>query len=133
MNFEWNDYLTVANEWAAGADTNSHPAAVYRSVISRSYYAIFHAAFDLAQALGLQATRSAGDHFRLRQFFQSRGRVANQLSIAIRRLYDLRISADYVLAERNQVTLDPQAAALRSLELAQQALTAIEYLQPKNK
>lgn len=54
------------------------------------------AAFDTAQDLGLEATRSATDHYRLRKFFESRGRVAAQLSLALRTLYDLRISADKV-------------------------------------
>ncbi len=80
MNFWWKDYLAVAIAWLPEAANNSYAEAVYRSAISRAYYAVFHAAFDTAQALGMQATRSASDHFRLRKFFEGRGRVAAQLS-----------------------------------------------------
>lgn len=133
MNFVWKDYLALAVLWLPEAATSSYPEAVYRSAISRAYYTLFHAAFDAAQDLGLQATRSASDHYRLRKFFESRGRVAAQLSFALRTLYDLRISADYEIDEQDFVTSDAQAAAQQAIDTAQKALLVIEYLVRRTK
>ena len=115
------------------AATHRYPEAVYRSAISRAYYAVFHAALDVAQDLGLQATRSATDHYRLRKFFESRGRVAAQLSLALRTLYDLRISADYEIDKQDLVTSDAQAAAQQAIDTAQKALLVVEYLVRRTK
>jgi hypothetical protein len=87
----------------------------------------------VAQDLGLQATRSATDHYRLRKFFESRGRVAAQLSLALRTLYDLRISADYEIDEQDLVTSDAQAAAQQAIDTAQKALLVVEYLVRRTK
>lgn len=76
MNFEWSEYLALATEWANNADGSRYPQALYRSIISRAYYATYHRTEELAQALGLQSTSSASDHYRLRTFFADRGRVA---------------------------------------------------------
>ena len=133
MNFLWKDYLLLAGVWKDEATTSSYPEAVYRSAISRAYYAVFHAAFDAAQNLGMQATRSASDHYRLRKFFEGRGRIAAQLSFALRTLYDLRISADYEINEHDLVTSNAQAAAQQALDTAHQALQVIEYLKSRTK
>lgn len=58
--FGWDEFLTLAVEWQSNAMTSRYPVAVYRSSISRAYYAIFHAAFDLATTLGLQSTGGWG-------------------------------------------------------------------------
>jgi hypothetical protein len=87
---------------------------------------------DVAQDLGLQTTRSASDHYRVRKFFATRGRVAAQLNYTMMALYNLRISADYEIIEGDLVTDDPQAAAQKALELAQKAMQSIAYLKPKS-
>ena len=133
MNFLWKDYLALAVTWLPEAAASNYPAAVYRSAISRAYYAVFHAAFDTAQELGMQATRSASDHYRLRKFFEGRGRVAAQLSLALRTLYDLRISADYEIDAQDLVTSDTQTAAQQAINTAQKALQVIEYLKIRNR
>jgi uncharacterized protein (UPF0332 family) len=132
MNFSWNDYLSLAMMWGANLEGNAYPHAIYRSLISRVYYAVFHAAVDVAQDLGLQTTRSASDHYRVRKFFATRGRVAAQLNHTMMALYNLRISADYEIIEGDLVTDDPQAAAQKALELAQKAMQSIAYLKPKS-
>lgn len=69
--FEWSHYLALADEWLTNAATSQHPEAVYRSLISRAYYAVFPASFDLAQTLGLENTQSASAHYRVRKFFET--------------------------------------------------------------
>jgi uncharacterized protein (UPF0332 family) len=133
MNFLWKDYLLVATEWTSGTSSSSYPHAVYRSAISRAYYAVFHAAFNLAQSLGMEETGSASDHYRLRKFFEGRGRVAQQLTLLLRSLYDLRISADYVLDAYDQVSVEPQIAAQRAVNMAYKALETVEYLKSARK
>jgi uncharacterized protein (UPF0332 family) len=131
MNFQWADFLALATEWVNNPTSSSYPQALYRSVISRAYYAVYHSAEELAYTLGLQFTSSASDHFRLRKFYENRGRVAKQLSLFLYDLYRLRISADYVLDVEDDVARDPQRAAQRALEAAHKAQAVIEYLQPK--
>ena len=133
MNFLWKDYLLVATEWVAAATASSHPHAVYRSAISRAYYAAFHAAFTLAQSLGMEDTSSASDHYRVRKFFERRGRGGQQLSLLLRSLYDLRISADYVVDPYDQISVEPQTSAQRALDMAYRALATVEYLDSARK
>ena len=131
--FQWSHYLALADEWITNAATSQHPEAIYRSLISRAYYAVFHASFDLAQTLGLENTQSASDHYRVRKFFENRGRVAAQLSQKLRSLYDWRVSADYSIEAGNPVTEDGQAIAKQTLLDAHKAMELIGYLQPKAK
>ena len=113
--------------------TSPYPQATYRSVISRAYYAVFHASFALTQTLGLESTQSAGDHYRVRKFFENRGRVAGQLSQLLRSLYDFRVSADYTIQAGNPVSEDARPIAQQVLLDAHKAMTMIEYLQAKAK
>lgn len=132
MNFAWQDFLRLAEEWGAMAAPR-YPEALYRSLISRAYYAIFHESADLAQAMGLTITRSASDHYRLRQFFgeRGRGRVAGQLAFILRTLYDMRASADYEIDPNDSVTNSTHLAARDALDLAHQAMQMIGYLRKK--
>lgn len=128
MNFEWNEYLTLATEWANSPNGSRYPQALYRSIISRVYYAVYHRAEELARILGLQSTSSASDHYRVRTFFADRGRVARQLSLLLRDLYHLRIGANYVIDAHDIVTRDAQTAAKQALDAAYKALAMIEHL-----
>lgn len=123
--FQWSEYLALANEWMANAAASQHPEAVYRSLISRAYYAVFHASADLAQTLGLESTQSASDHYRVRKFFENRGRVAAQLSQKLRSLYDWRVSADYSIEAGNPVTENALAIAQQTLLDANKAIELI--------
>ena len=133
MNFEWDEYLALATEWANNPGGSRYPQALYRSIISRAYYAVYHRAEELALALGVQSTASASDHYRVRTFFADRGRAARQLSLLLRDLYHLRIGADYVINEREVVTRDPQIAAQQALDMANKAILVIEHLNTNRK
>ncbi len=133
MSFEWNEYLALATEWANNPDSSRYPQALYRSVISRAYYAVYHQAAELAVTLGVQSTASASDHYRVRTFFADRGRVARQLSLLLRDLYQLRIGADYVISERDIVTRDAQLASQQALDMARKALSIIDLLNATKK
>lgn len=131
MDFTWNDFLELANEWQGNAVNSKRPLSLYRSIASRAYYAVFHQAFALAKESGLQSTTSASDHFHLRKFFENRGRNARQLSLHLRDLYDLRIDADYSLTA---IAFSPEkaaASAQRSIEKAARAMAMIEHLRAR--
>lgn len=133
MNFEWDEYLALATEWANNPDGSRYPQALYRSIISRAYYTVYHRAEQLALTLGLQSTASASDHYRVRTFFADRGRAARQLSLILRDLYHLRIGADYVIDERDIVTRDAQTAAQQALDMANKAILVLEHLSTTRK
>jgi hypothetical protein len=67
----------------------------------------------------------------VRKFFENRGRVAQQLSIALNRLYRWRISADYVIDPQDDVTIDAKTVAQQALAVAHRAMAMIENLQRK--
>jgi uncharacterized protein (UPF0332 family) len=131
MNFQWLDLLAWADEWSSRPTIERYPQVHYRAVISRAYYAVYHSAEELARTLGLPSTASASDHFRVRKFFENRGRVAQQLSIALNRLYRWRISADYVIDPQDDVTIDAKTVAQQALAVAHRAMAMIENLQRK--
>lgn len=133
MNFEWHEFLDLATEWANNPNSSHYPQALYRSVISRAYYAVYHRTAALAATLGLQSTASASDHYRVRAFFADRGRIARQLSLLLRDLYHLRIGADYVIDKEDVVTRDAQTAAQQALDMAKKALLMIEHLSATKK
>ena len=132
LNFEWNDYLTLAREWANTSNI-TYPAALYRSIISRSYYATYHAIAAFAIQLGVDITFTASDHYRVRQFFSKRGRVAHQMSLLLGDLYHLRVGADYMIDPGDAVTHNPKASAQQAIKLADQIAQLLGYLQPKTK
>lgn len=131
MNFQWRDLLTWADEWSSKPTIDHYPDVHYRAVISRAYYAVYHSAEELARTLGLPATSSASDHFRVRKFFENRGRVANQLSISLNRPYRWRISADYIIDPQDDVTIDAKHVAQQALAVAHKAIAMVENLQKK--
>lgn len=96
--FDWRHFLFLAGEWYANPATSQYTEALYRSISSHAYYAAYHVAEEIARQLGMEATLSASDHYRVRQFYTNRGRLANQLSTILRDLYRLRIDADYARA-----------------------------------
>lgn len=133
MNFGWKDFLLLATEWIDNATGSNYPEALYRSVISRAYYAAYHTAYELALNLGMQPTSSASDHYRVRKFFENRGRLARQLSHRLYDLYDLRITADYEISADNPIANNAQAAAQRAIETASKVFEIVTFLQSRNK
>lgn len=133
MSFVWKDFLLLADGWVGNTTERTYADALYRSAISRAYYTAYHTAYELAVELGMQPTSSASDHFRVRKFFENRGRVARQVSSRLYDLYDLRISADYEISANSVVTKNAQAAAQRAVEMSHKVLEMVEFLQSRNR
>ena len=70
----------------------------YRTVISRAYYAAFHACRELAPALGFRDRRDRSAHGRLNRFLAKRKEDRyRERAVLLRQLRDLRNTADYHL------------------------------------
>jgi uncharacterized protein (UPF0332 family) len=130
--FDWPHFLALAGEWYANPAMTQYAEALYRSISSRAYYAAYHAAEEVAVALGMEVTSSASDHYRVRHFYTSRGRLASQRSIILRDLYRLRSDADYEHDKTEMTINDPNAAARRALALSTRAIQLLAHLQTKN-
>lgn len=91
MPFDWNDYLTLAEELASRADEASK-----RSAISRAYYCVFNLAF--ARAESTAGTRSAGEAFHKwcwTKYQNTPDACCRQLGTDGERMHRRRVKADY--------------------------------------
>ena len=126
MNFDWRDYLTLAERSTAEPNIWNVPEAVFRSAASRAYYAAFQCATQRAIQEGFIPSYRGDDHilvpkhFREHQPTQERKKIALDLD----RLRDHRHQADY------KSDLDKQAVSLAQLAigLAKSILAKIDLL-----
>ncbi len=112
MSFQWHNYLEFAETVLAKASEFSDSEAVYRSVVSRAYYAVYCSARNLVKQKDQQEF-SGNAHQQLQDYLirhahKPRKRLGNRL----RQLHQLRLVADY----ENILHQQP-------LSLAQQAVT----------
>jgi hypothetical protein len=95
MAFDWNHFLTLAEELAARPDDASK-----RTAVSRAYYSVFNLAF--ARAETTVGPKPEGEPFHRwcwDQYTRSVDRSCRQLGIAGDRMKRLRVKADYKDAE----------------------------------
>jgi hypothetical protein len=92
MAFDWNEFLSLAEELAQNDDEASH-----RTAISRAYYAIFNLACDRAKRnCGPMPQGVGGSHvWCWLQYDRGADPDSVRLAEAGRRLKDRRVSADY--------------------------------------
>ena len=120
MEFDWRDYLALAEALTGDADPRYSEEAAHRAAVSRAYYAAFgHARRYASTRLGFRPTGTPRDHVLLRQHFSQRRRPA-----IARRLDQLRMwrnLCDFDDRVVNLVRLS--AAALRTARRVVDALT----------
>lgn len=116
MNFDWLRYLTLAKEMMDKVNEFADQEAVYRSVVSRAYYAVFCSTRNYVREVDGKEFYG-NDHQSLQRYLiahshRSRKKLGNQL----RTLHQHRIKADY------QGNLDEKAIskASRAVALAQE-------------
>jgi uncharacterized protein (UPF0332 family) len=114
MSFDWSGYLTLAKEMINKVDEFPEQEAVYRSVVSRAYYAVFCLTRNYVKDIDSQEFHG-NDHQELQNYLtrhshKIRKKIGNQL----RTLQQHRIKADY------QDNLDEQAVykASKAIKLA---------------
>lgn len=95
MNFDWSGYLTLAVEMMNKIDNFSDSEAVYRSVVSRAYYAVFCLTRSYVRNID-QTEFYSNVHQELQIYLlnhphKPRQKIGHQL----RQLHQHRIKADY--------------------------------------
>lgn len=95
MSFDWQGYLISAQEIVAKVNDFSDGEAIYRTAVSRAYYAVFCLARNYVRDIDGEEF-SGNDHRNLQEYFRGnfhkpRRKIGNQL----RKLHQDRIKADY--------------------------------------
>jgi hypothetical protein len=128
MNFLWQDYLTLA-EALVRARTRFAPAeARYRAAMSRAYYAAYGAARQHAREYeGYSPDPTGRDHRLLVAHYQRGPRPRQQqIALALQRLMDNRLQADY----DEEIPADVRQLALASVQEARHVFSWLQQLLP---
>ncbi len=85
MRFDWREYLELAKKISNMSDLELSEEALYRSAVSRAYYAAFCWCRNFAyQRLGFKTSDTSKAHKELREFLKRKGgkwiRLASQLN-----------------------------------------------------
>lgn len=96
MSFDWQGYLTSAQEIVAKVNDFSDQEAIYRTATSRAYYAVFCLVRNYVRDID-GATFSGNDHKNLQNHFRNNSHSASRRKIGnqLRRLHQDRLKADY--------------------------------------
>lgn len=127
MAFDWEDFLTFAENINIAPDVPGPREAALRSAISRAYYAAFRAAMELGKQNGFIATRSGDDHNKIREHFRnSKPKHQKKLDISAQldRLHDLRRQADY----ENNLKQKPENMAYYAISMAKKVFQCVNEL-----
>jgi hypothetical protein len=117
--FEGRDFLSTAALLANQSDDEG----AQRSAISRSCYACFHRARDLADAREAAVRRDGSAHVAVRRFV---GTVDSSIEWDLNRLHKLRKYADYDIPFP---VGDPLEAAQSAMDLASTIIAAIDAVE----
>lgn len=91
MPFDWNEFLTLAEQLATRPDDASK-----RTAISRAYYCVFNLAFARAETTVGPKPQDATYHaWCWNQYTRSGNRSCKQLGLDGDRMKKLRVKADY--------------------------------------
>jgi uncharacterized protein (UPF0332 family) len=95
MSFDWREFLDIAEALAELRISVSHEA-LFRSAVSRAYYAAFGAARAQAGVLRASTRKSAAEHGELAAFYTKRfGEAGEQVAVLLNRMRTFRNAADY--------------------------------------
>ncbi len=95
MNFDWSSYLTLAEYMMNQANEFPDEEAVYRSVVSRAYYAVYCLARNYVKEVD-DVTFYSNDHKALQDHLISHShKIRKRLGNQLRKLHQHRKKADY--------------------------------------
>ncbi len=95
MPFDWKGLLGLAHDLQRQAAASAQPEPLFRSAVSRAYFAAYcHARNYARDYLEFDPREDADDHGRLRAHLTSKRRKADADRLAL--LRQLRNEADYV-------------------------------------
>ena len=119
MNFDWKEFLTLAEELRQKDDEAS-----LRTAISRVYYAIYHRAKNLLEIEGFIFRQYESSHRQVWEEYKYRGRTHRGIGISGIRLHEMRVDADYFSEIENIKKLVTES--FRTAEIISQYLQQIE-------
>ena len=120
MNFNWEDYLTFAQEIKERPDE-----AAQRSAISRAYYCVFHKAKNYAKAhLGYVYRPDNPSHSGMWRTFKNNGKTLNAIFNYGTKLKDFRENADYQDEFKNI-----ESSLVQAFQSADNALTYLKQIE----
>ena len=123
MPFDWNNYLTLAEQLATGPDEASK-----RTAISRAYYCVFNLAFARAESTaGRHPGKESYHNWCWKKYTNTRDGSCKQLGNDGIRMKRRRVKADYKAADIPR--LDDEVR--RMLEEARQFRTDLAALNPR--
>lgn len=123
MPFEWNDFLSLAQQLARSAEEASK-----RTAISRAYYCVFNLAFARAESVGCRYLPGEGYHrWCWRKYSDTPDSSCRKLGLDGNRMLARRVRADYKAGEIPRL----DDTVHRMLTDAQQFLTALAALNPR--
>jgi len=95
MNFDWSEYLELAQIMMEKADEFSDQESVYRSVVSRAYYAVFCMTRNYVR--DVDNTQFYGnDHQSLQNYLKRHShKIRRKIGNQLQDLHQHRIKADY--------------------------------------
>ena len=124
MPFDWNNYLTLAEELAARADDASK-----RTAISRAYYCVFNLAFSRAESTAGPHPKGESYHrWCWSKYEKTPDPSCKQVGIDGSRMAERRVRADYRAADIHR--LDDKVQ--RMLEDARQLRMDLAALNPRH-
>ncbi len=129
MNFDWIDYLKLAESLRTNPDKPGPREASLRSATSRAYYAAFKSAVNFAKNEGFEPKYTGEDHWSIKRYFQYyhpdfrdiRGKIA----VDLERMYDNRRMADYFNELKRT---SPNVLAELTIKMAQSVLKNLDFL-----
>ena len=123
MAFDWNDFLSLAQELARSKDE-----AAKRTAISRAYYCVFNLAFARAESTGCRYPRGEGYHqWCWRKYSDTPDSSCRKLGLEGNRMLALRVRADYNAGDIRRL----DDTVVRMLTDAQQFLAVLAALNPR--
>ena|SRR5450432_3037603 len=117
MGFDWNEYVTLAEELSTRDDEAS-----LRTAISRVYYSIYHQARDFLLAEGISLSTNDSSHKVVWNEYKGRGKSCRPVGMDGDCLHDNRKKADYdkELDNINQLVQDTFLVAKNMREYLRQ-------------
>jgi uncharacterized protein (UPF0332 family) len=128
MNFDWINYLTLAEALENNPLQNILDEASYRTAASRAYYAAYHKALSLAKREGYISSHSGDDHQQVQLHFsraKSNEKIRRSIGENLDRLRDLRHKADY----RDSLNASPRSLASHANGMAKGIIDNLKSLE----
>jgi len=122
MPFDWNNYLTLAEDLATRTDEASK-----RTAISRAYYCVFNLAYARAESsAGHKPDRESYHNWCWNKYKNTPDKLCKQLGVNGDRMKSRRVNADYKPTDNPRLDDEVQ----RMLEDARQFVRELASLQP---